>query len=1247
MQDKQKDRRASPRRPIKLAAQLVHPAGRTWPCQIADFCAEGLFIRYSVDTSRQLDAQPSAPDHLLVRFREPDGRHIHELGVQVVRRIDQAMGVMFTRSNLDAFQAMLRLCGADEELAPASISGQNNKAQFIVRQCARHVVRAVEPLMPDFFAALETQLGEAARQAGSDTEANELMDAAMQIRSRQRPFWLQMVKGMEAPVRAQEGGEQMQLVDKGEFEDWLMVRVLVTKAETQYRGSLLQLKMRLEHAGIVNETGHQNPLGPVMVCEAFSHALDSLGFSREVARIAFKVFEHQIIRQLDGLYEELNQILVRQGILPDLDLSKYLSDHKNGSTSTERKQPPVTALKPAAAPSSQPAAPRPDTGRQEESFRNYHAQAESAFSTVRTLLGSLKKAQQSLQPTPAPFPENAEPLNTQEMDSQLDALQHKAAVTGEADERGLRERIYERVREMGERGLDERQQASVDVVDRFFAGLVDSTRLSDHARSQIKKLEVPLLKVVMENPAFFEDMDSPVRATFNRIAELGLRGSRPNPVTRKRVDELIQRINRDFDRDTEVFDQALGQLNELIERQNLVYRRNVERVTAAAEGQQKVQEARRAVNTELEQRLGNRQVPKAVATLIQGGWRDLLSLTYIRQGGDSQLYQDYLTVIDTLMAFGDDPHVPVNLKELLRIIQEGLASVSSNHIPSGHIRDELKRFLVDHDGGPVERVSMPPMVDKEDRDQARRLAEVRDRRLQRWMNRAQRMVVGDWVRYQPEGSREIQPMRLVWIARGQSRFVFVNHQGMKVVERDLVQLANELQQGMIVPDPGYDRPVVDEGVDRMVQQVYEQMSWMSTHDELTGLLTRREFERMLAHSLDREGAHGENALVQIELRHFRLLNDTAGYEAGDDAVKQVAAVIKATVGEPVPVARTGNTRFALLLPAGEAEEQAHTLVRRIGELDLAYGGREYTLGANAGLADSAPGLATAERWLRAAEEALEEAMKLSVGALQIYFMDASHLEQQAKIARKVAGMNALDEDRLLLRCQRIIPLHNKTAMGLQHEVLISLYDDQGHLITAAEFVRTAEHYERMHMVDRWVVGYMLDWLARHPQALESLGGVCINLSGHSLNDEELLEFIYDKLSKQDAPIERMWFEITEAAAIQRLADVAEFIQGIQELGCRFCLGNFGTGPLAYRFLKELPVDLIKIDGAFVRDLVRSETDQAMVRSMVDLAHFMGREVIASQVEEKAALDMLRELGADYAQGYAVEKPRLLESLKSR
>ncbi|WP_278802329.1 DUF1631 family protein [Marinobacter nauticus] len=1245
-----RERRSSPRQPIKLAAQIDAGSGEAWPCQIADFCAEGMFIRYSGETSGKIERAfaRGGVTELVVRFRGLEGNRRYELHVSPVRRIDGAMGVHFTRPDSDAFSAMLQLCGSSGDQARSSLRAPSERVQFVLHQCAKTVTRFIEPLMDACFVQTVEALRIAAQKAPNDQLANELMDASGQIQGRQRVLWHYMSRSLESPLKPEPKGAPgsvLSVVDKNEFEDWLAIRVMVTRADTQYRGDLLQLKLRLDKLGIANRTGHHNPLGPALVCEAFHNALAQLKVSRDVEKVCLKTFEQTVIKQLEPLYRELNNILIRHGVLPDLDLSRYLSEQ-----APARKEPPAEVLKPepeTPLEKPQPEAPESKPGqtarglknRVAGEFRGYARAAQTAFATVRNLLTTLQASRvENGEATPEPFPANARPLSQGELHRELQELQLRAAAPEEPAV-PLRDRVVEKIRETGDTRLNTEQQDTLDVVDRFFRSVVDSPKLSDYAQSRMRQLEVPVLKVVMRDPEFFEDQDSPVRGVMNRLAQLGVKGGRLNPVVQRRVDELIHRIATEFEQDTGVFEQTVGELDTLIDRQNLVYRRNVERVTAAAEGAQKVAESKTAVASALESKLAGRKVPRALVSLLDGGWRDLLSLTWIRQGPDSQLWQDYLAVIDSLMAFAEDPDSSINLPELLRLIQDGLASISSNHMPSSQIRDELKQFLVRRPDKAPEMVEMPAVSGVRPDKQV--LSEREQRSLQRWINRAQQLRTGDWLRDQTK-AEDPQYIRLVWIARGFSRFVFVNHQGMRVVELELEALARQMRKGIIVPDNQYDRPLVDESIDRMVRNVYDQLSWASTHDELTRLLNRREFERMLEQQLARR--EDSRTLLQLDLRGFRLLNDTAGYQAGDETLKRVAEVICRYVGDGMPVARPGGNEFAMLVPEEQGPEIAKALLEAIADEPFEYGGRCYTLNANVGLAPELPALISAEKWLKAAEQALNSARDKGPGRFSIYTLDADDQARQEQIAARVAGLSNPDEERMLLRCQKIIPLHGSTRMGAQYEILISMYDDSGQLITGQDFVRMAERYDRMQAVDRWVVGHMLDWLRDQSPDPRHVGGVCINLSGYSLNDQSLLEFIYEKLSEKDAPIERLWFELTEASAIHDLQSVADFMLEMKELGCRFCLGNFGSGPSSFQFMRSLPVDLIKIDSAFTGQLAANQTDQAMVRSMVDMAHYMEREVIASQVESREVLDMLRQLGVDYAQGFVVEKPRLLTSL---
>ncbi|MEH6355459.1 MAG: DUF1631 family protein [Marinobacter sp.] len=1255
------ERRNSPRKPIKLAAQLDLGRGENWPCQIADFCAEGLFIRYSEAVSHKLDAALGdvGGQSLLVRFRGPDHSGVpgqrHQMRVQMRHRIENAMGVCFLQANEVAVSAMLQQCSGARVAGSAHLRAPSERVQFVLHQCAKAVVQFIDPLMQECLGQTVAGLQAFARDAGNNQLANELMDASGQLNSRQRMVWQQMAKSLESPLKpASKAGAagSLAVVDKGEFEDWLSLRVMVTRADTLYRGSLLQLKLRLDSLNVANATGHTNPLGPSLVCEAFRDGLALLRMSRDVEKVAFGVFEHTVLQQLEPLYAELNNILIRQDVLPDLDLTKHLADVKRSESAFEASKP---AERPAqqtahskgstAEPSvesqtkPQPAArsrPAPEHGSGEKSaqFQEHARLARQAFSTVRSLLDTLASSRAAKSQVRSDgFPVNAPPLSNAQLQQQLQQLQ-TVALPANYSAASLRERVVSKVRSDSQGKLDTEQQGAVDVVDRFFESLRESPKLDEPTRRHLRQLEVPVLKVVMRDSDFFEDQQSPVRRVLNRLAQLGSRGSRVNPVIQRRVEELIQSIVTGFDHDLGVFERAAEELEELIERQKRVYQRNVERVKAAAEGAQKVAESKQAVADTLQARLAGKTVPKALNSLLAGGWRDLLSLTWIRHGPDSTLWHDYLGAVDSLVLFTKDPDSEINLPELLRTIQDGLSSISSNHLPSAQIRDELRQFLVRDPKSAPEVLAIP------EEPAAPLPLRTLPEQGQRWRKRVQELHTGDWLRDQHPANEPFY-IRLVWIARDFQRLVFVNHQGMRVVELELDTLADKMRQGHIVTDPHYQRPLVDEGLDRMVRKVYDQLARAASHDELTGLLEQREFERQLDQQLT--CWQTPRTLLRLSLRNFSKFNDGAGEQAGDALLQQIATVLSACCAEDTPIARLSGAQFALLLPAEDATALTRELSQQVSALQPMLREKPFGLELGAALVPQLETLLNPLLWLEAAEQTLHESGSKRE-AIGEYRPAPADKAQQQKIVAKVAGLQDQQQERLLLRYQKIIPLHPETRRLTQYDVLTGIYDDDGKLVGGKDFIRLAERYDQIQALDRWVVGTMLDWLEHKADDLQHFGGIVINLSGHSLNDPALLEFIYEKLSEREAPIERLCFEITEASVVRDMAALAGFVREMKELGCCFCLGNMGNGPDSFQALRSLPVDMLKIDSALTANLVNSQSDQAMLRSMVEMAHYLEREVIVTQVESCELLALLVQLGVDYAQGTAIEKPGMLDSL---
>ncbi len=420
------------------------------------------------------------------------------------------------------------------------------------------------------------------------------------------------------------------------------------------------------------------------------------------------------------------------------------------------------------------------------------------------------------------------------------------------------------------------------------------------------------------------------------------------------------------------------------------------------------------------------------------------------------------------------------------------------------------------------------------------------------------------------------------------------------------------------------------------------MSWAASHDPLTGLYNRAEFENRLAGLLEhmKEGEH--HALLYVDLDQFKVINDTCGHAAGDQLLRQLAVEMQGGLRPFDVLARLGGDEFGVILPhtgRGRAREVGERLLALLQGHRFRWEDRSFTTGASIGLVYiDRPGQTVGEL-LAAADTACYAAKEEGRGRLLEYAAESVDFRRRAQEMDWVTRLNrALDEGRFRLYWQPIVPVAE--AHTHPHgEVLLRLEEDGG--ITApAAFLPAAERYQLMGRIDRWVVATALAWLARQTVPVS----LSINLSGQSLADEGFLSWVSERLDALGVDCRRVWFEITETAAIAHLARAMAFMAALKRRGCRFGLDDFGSGLSSFAYLRNLPVDFVKIDGSFVRRLAEDPVDRAMVEAVRDVARVMGIETVAEYVETEAIVTVLRELGIHYGQGFALGRPVPLDEL---
>jgi diguanylate cyclase (GGDEF)-like protein/PAS domain S-box-containing protein len=427
----------------------------------------------------------------------------------------------------------------------------------------------------------------------------------------------------------------------------------------------------------------------------------------------------------------------------------------------------------------------------------------------------------------------------------------------------------------------------------------------------------------------------------------------------------------------------------------------------------------------------------------------------------------------------------------------------------------------------------------------------------------------------------------------------------------------------------------------------EKLNYQSSHDELTGLVNRREFERraeeLLASISD---GRSEHAACYIDLDQFKVVNDTCGHPAGDELLRQLGALLKKSIRKGDTLSRLGGDEFGVLIKNCSTEDSfkvASYIKSIIEDYRFIYEGQSFRVSASMGLVPIFDSKTTLSRLMKNADAACYLAKDYGRNRIHIYNENNEDLTQRHGEMQWVNRIQeALAENRFCLYAQSIELL--KDSNKPHYELLVRMQDVNGGIIPPGAFLPAAERYNLIVELDLWVIDKTFCLLHLNPSFLDKVNFITVNLSGHSLTDESVLAFIILKFRQYKIDGKKFCFEITENAAITHFVMAERFILELKKLGCKFALDDFGSGLSSFGYLKNLPVDFLKIDGVFVKDLLEDKIDYVMVKAINEIGHIMGMQTIAEFVESKSIKEILIELGVDYVQGYCIHRPQPFEEI---
>lgn len=1216
--ERRRHRRFELRHDALLVVQGSNPAA----CQVANICEEGMWLESIAAPSvvDRLASDPSIPVEVHL-FIDGESGEQHRRLLARVRRIKGCdLGVQFDEPEPELV-ALLSGPGASHR----RILMDDGERARLWRTFRQQLPVLVGPLIDAFIDQSLAVINARLEKATSITERNHLHDARLMLVDERdvlvRHFserWRNL-----ADFSGEEGGgtadrTHLELVDKALFEDWLELQMVASTVSGQHRDTLFQINQVVSQLVRREISDRDNPLAPIPLCQALQYAVFRCGFDESVKPLLYQAFERAMDEHWAGAVETISRTMQAEGLrvigLGDMSVRSH------GQTSRPRSVL-VGDLDDAGGAGESEVTRQPS--RRGTVLRLFGVQRDPHAPDV---LSQGTRASRALGQ-----------VHTQVLEKL--AAGERSLEAAMAD---VVERLPTVSREMKQEHWDQ-----VRLVDRIFDAMDQLETLPEPLRQLLEQLRLPVLQLVLNDPDFLDEPSHPGRGILNHLMQLCVADRGSSQHLQKTVTDIVEQLTREPVPEHDTLVALRNQLGDLVERQKRAFLRNADRIAKTHEGRQQLERARRAIQRRINARLAGREVPMVLLDLLAAGWEHIMVLALLREGADSQAVSELFGVVVQIQRWlgleedGDEVAFERELETpaLLELIERQMMTTGE----AARHRAVLKRLgaqLREEESPDYVWLASYPMGEEPETPASG--AEPRD---SRWYERARELSLGDWVALEDEKGNT-RRMRLVWVGDDAYKFVFLTPEGLHEMEYSLEEVIERLSGGELQPVETDQIPFVDQSLYDIVQDLYREMAFRATHDPLTGCLSRHEFEKHLARLCQQASTRSETGvLILVDIDQFSVVNASYGTGAGDTVLRELGTLLSesATDGQGAEsrVGRLGSNEFAVAITPLSVEEgldRAEMVRRRVREHSFHSQGATFQATVSVGVVDIGGAILDASGLLNAANQAMKTAR--DAGGDCIRFAGEYQQRRQQSVLQWIPHIDrALEDGTLGLRGQRILPLADDNREFC--EMLLGVRDDTGKAVSPQSFMEAAEQSRRVTRVDRWVVDRTFEWMREQPAAVEKLEGVNINLSGASLNDDAFLGYLEERLREGTVPVEKLCFEVTETAAVANLHYTADFMREMKRLGCCFALDDFGTGMSSYAYLQKLPVDILKIDGVFIRDLTDDLTHYAMVRSINDLAHFLGLTTIGEFVEDMETLEALREISMDYAQGYGIARPRFL------
>ncbi|MEW5756202.1 MAG: DUF1631 family protein [Pseudomonadota bacterium] len=1218
------EKRAFKRMAVNIRGEITR-GGLSRPAMVRDFCMGGMFLSIAeIPEDRQgVEAlHPTVGEEVQIRCQVNDEKAAKELlfTAKVVRADKFGLGVHFIGLNFEMLHDLttyakrhpVKEAAAEVPSSPATgappVEGIS-QPEAIIARCKDVAATYIEPISKAFLKDAPDKLFATAGSSKDITEQNASFTAlgvlnknrlefAEVFRGTLTSYWTKGVHYIddvgENATKAT-SAQTLSLVQEDTLEDWLSFQDMANKSETLHEEVLNKLDKRLSLVYGVMVDKINNPFAPAAFCHAFQEAIGKMSIERKAVQICSGVFKNILSEHSGKLMEALNQVLIDHHVLPEI-VPEYKirqlgggAQKKQATDTGEAQKKPVSESSLAGEASPAGAGGAPKTPGAAPDMQGGAPQAVAGDASTQPPAGNAGAAGSGSKRNWFSLVEHLSNLK-----SQVSNITQTFPGTSSAGDTA------------GVQPAPQPQQPGAQVQP--------SPYLQPHAApvamqycSQDELMTALTGVPALDTAAKITSGKRLVEHVFDQLHGQGLgQGGKQIPQRERGLMDVAGNLYDALITDRMVAESVKPWLQKL----------SIPLVKIALRDESfftdKNHKARHLVNNIAQLEFYSDEKGNAGISGIQTRINGLLEKIAGEVVITPESLDKALKEVDMLVRVQHKAYSE-NIKDLITACQNEQAA-------KGYV--------------------------KSSDEQALELEAAKDPEFAEWVRRIKRLRAGAYVVI---GLTTDTPkrIRLAWVAKNFVRYVFVNKKGLKDGEYGLYELAKHFRDGDAIAPDDMDELVLDRAQYNMLEELNRKLVYETTHDKLTGLINRREFEVVVATAIANVRVDDEGArlcLCFFGIEQLGLVNSNFGYKAGDKLLLDVVNLLKEIEDKEVTLARIGSDEFGILCRCGLDETLSlfDLLRKKFQEYRFEWDGNILKISFHASVAALAIGM-TPEKLLQAASSSFRLAKSKGANQLQVYQEDDLELQRQKRFMDWASRIDeTLASNRLDIRYQRIVPINPQPGEREHMELLLCLRDEDGSIMSPADFVVAAEYYRRMADIDRWVITKVFTWMSANLKILESIESISINLSGDSLNDERFMGFVLEQTRKTGLPMDRVCFEVTETAGISNLSSATEFIRQVKQTGCKFSLDDFGSGHSSYAYLKNLPVDYLKIDGVFVKEMHKNPSDYAVVKSITEIGHFMGKKIVAEFVENEDVLSLLADIGVDYAQGYVHGAPNFLK-----